>query len=111
MVDERCAARGGALTRGCGGWRGEGSLLGVVAMVLIQKNRNLLVGSALPEKRVARVISMLEQVAVRCSFPRSLPRVPPHPLLLPLPPSSLPISLSLCLSLLFPPSIALIHAH
>jgi len=40
-----------------------GSLLGVVAMVLIQKNRDLLVGSALPERRVTRVIAMLEQDA------------------------------------------------
>jgi len=37
-----------------------GSLLGFVAIILIRKNRNLLVGSALPEKRISRVIEMLE---------------------------------------------------
>jgi len=37
-----------------------GCLLGGVAMTLIQKNRDLLVGSALPESRISRVVAMLE---------------------------------------------------
>jgi hypothetical protein len=50
-----------------------GSLLGFVAMTLIRKNRDLLVGSALPENRISRVVKMLETDPVVFSVHDVLP--------------------------------------